>query len=200
METNNFNEKESLRIISQMMQETREYIHKGVGNWQLLWGYLSVAGALCVYFGWQLTHSHWVQLIWWAIPLIGWPRMYIMTRRQPKKVVTQIDRMIGKVWCVIGITATIAPMFAFMIYYPILFVEALLISVGITITGLILNFKTFYIPGFISILLSFSLLWIKGLDQILIFALLFTVLLIIPGHIINYQVRKKLSDPLCSEN
>lgn len=200
METNNFNEKESLRIISQMMQETREYIHKGVGNWQLLWGYLSVVVALSVYFGWQLTHSYWVQLIWWTIPLIGWPLMYVMVRRQPKKVVTQIDRMIGKVWIVIGITATIAPMFAFITHYPILFVEALLISVGIAITGLILNFKTFYIPGFISILLSFSLLWIKGLDQILIFALLFTVLLIIPGHIINYQVCKKLSDPLCSEN
>ncbi|MEG2946489.1 MAG: hypothetical protein RR837_07050 [Bacteroidales bacterium] len=200
MEKLKMNEKESLAIIAMMIQETREYIHKGVGNTQLLWGYLTVIVSLGVYFGWEYTHSQLVLWGWWVLPLIGWPTMYLMMRHQPHKVVTVIDKIIGKVWMVIGITATITPIVAFLMPSNILFIEALLISIGIAITGLILNMKVCYIPGFIGILLSFALFWVRGIDQILIFALLFTILLIIPGHIMNYMANKNQKTSLCSEN
>lgn len=200
MEKLKMNEKESLDIITTMIQETRDYIHKGVGNTQLLWGYLTVFVSLGVYFGWHYAHSQWVTLGWWLIPLIGWPAMYFLMRHQPRKVITIIDKIIGKVWMVIGISATITPIVAFLMPSNILFVEALLISIGIAITGLILNMKVCYIPGFIGILLSFTLLWVRGIDQILIFALLFAIFLIIPGHIMNCMANKNQKLSLCSEN
>lgn len=200
MEKQIMNEKESLAIITGMLQETREYIHKGVGNIQLVWGYLSVIISLCIYFGLQATSNPWVMMGWWLIPLIGWPVIYRMKRRNPQKIVTIFDKMIKKVWIVIGITATAAPLLMASNTNDILFIEAILISIGITITGLIINFKTLYIPGFVCIGISFLLLWFNGINQILIFALLFLVMLIIPGHIINHQANKKISASLCSEN
>ena len=49
MEEKTLNEKESLEIITRMIQETKNKLEVGDGNMLLLWGYVSVCTAILVY-------------------------------------------------------------------------------------------------------------------------------------------------------
>ncbi len=61
---------------------------------------------------------------------------------------------------------------------------------GTAITGLINKFKPIIFSGFAGILLSFLCLIVKGYASILIFALIFLVMMVIPGHILNFKGKK----------
>jgi len=49
MEEKTLTEKESIEIISRMIQETKEGMQEGSGNMFLLWGYLSTIVSLMIY-------------------------------------------------------------------------------------------------------------------------------------------------------
>lgn len=198
METKKMSEKESLAIIATMMQETREYFEKGSGNIMLLWGYLSAFVSIGIYIGWTLTQNIQVMWGWWLLPLIGFPGMLFLRKGQARHVKTLIGEMIGKVWSVIGICTLLIPLVnMFTGHIPILFLEVLLVNIGIAITGLMIRYKVIYLPGFAGIGISFLFLFVSWKVQILIFALLFIVLMVIPGHLLNRKAAKKQTESLC---
>ena len=57
-------------------------------------------------------------------------------------------------------------------------------------TGLIVNMKVVTIGGTLGALSSLGCLFIHGFDQILLFALAFIFMMVIPGHFLNYKVKK----------
>lgn len=189
MEEKNLTQQESLEIISKMIKETHTKIEKGGGNIFLLWGYLTAAVALAVYTVIVQTGDYRAQFIWFAIPIIGYPIMFFILKKSEKKhrVVTFIDKTISKIWIVTGTCALFLSLFMFVnpAAFPMLFVMALIINTGVALSGLVLEYKIIAITGFIGILLSFSLLIIPGLEQILVFAAFPIIMLIIPGHILN---------------
>lgn len=192
MEEKKLTEKESLELISQMIQETKNNLEKGDGNFFLLWGYLSTFISLIIYFVWSYTANPLIFWCWWIIPIIGWPAMMFIRKKKPKRIITYIDRIIGDIWLVLGFCALAAPILSLFVPIPILFIEALLINIGAMITGLIIRYKMISITGFIGILMSFGLLFIHGEIQILIFAAMFVLLMIIPGHMLNAAYKKQL--------
>ena len=75
--------------------------------------------------------------------------------------------------------------------FPILFLVVLLISAGTAMTGLIIRFTPLIISGFAGMILSSLCLILRtSLDSILVFAALFLLVQVIPGHILNYKSRK----------
>ncbi|MEA4995099.1 MAG: hypothetical protein VB079_01265, partial [Petrimonas sp.] len=75
--------------------------------------------------------------------------------------------------------------------FPVLFLVVLLISAGTAMTGLVIKFKPLVISGFGGMLLSILCLILReSLDSILVFAALFLLVQVIPGHILNYKNRK----------
>jgi hypothetical protein len=63
-------------------------------------------------------------------------------------------------------------------------------SSGTAITGLVIRFKPIIFSGFIGIVLSILCLILKGYESILIFALIFLIMMVIPGHILNWKGKK----------
>jgi asparagine N-glycosylation enzyme membrane subunit Stt3 len=111
-------------------------------------------------------------------------------RKQEKGVKTYIDKVIGYVWIVVGIAGLVVSASAIFLWsLPILFIVILMMGSGTAITGLIIKFKPIIFSGFAGILLSFVCLIVKGYASILLFALIFLVMMVIPGHILN--VNKK---------
>ena len=142
----------------------------------------------------RYTHNPYYHLLWFIIPVVGIIWKYIDKRSHPQKVTTYIDRVVGYVWMVAGIIVWLSACAAFFSVFsmlPILFVVALMINTATIITGLVIKFKALTIRGSAGILLSFSLLIIFGLKSILIFALIFLLCMIIPGHILQYAEKKK---------
>lgn len=192
MEEKQLNEKESLELIAQMIRNTQQRLEKGSGLPFLIWGYTTVIVSLAVWYLLSTTGNHQWNWLWLAIPIIGFPLMLLTLRKNDNHPKTYIDRIINYVWLVIGISAFI-PSFASAFYtgFPILFTVVLLISIGTAITGLIIKFKPLIISGFIGMFLSvLCLMWINTHKSILVFAALFLIVQIIPGHILNYKSKQ----------
>lgn len=192
MEDSNLTQNESLEIITRMIKETRNNLEKDGGSIYLLWGYVWLFVSLAIYFLLMKTGDYRMQWLWFAIPLIGYPGMIYLLKKEKRGAITFAGRVIGNIWIVIGVVAALLSLYMFIDYkaFPILFTMALLINTGVAMSGLIIKFKPIIFAGFLGILLSFVILMLNGLDQILIFSLFAVIMLIIPGHILNAASRK----------
>ena len=191
MEERNLTQNESLELITKMIKETRNNLERDGGSIYLLWGYVWLFVSLAIYFLLMKTGDYRIQWLWFAIPVIGYPTMIYLLNKQDKGAVSLVGRIIGKIWIVIGIVAGLLSLYMFIDYnaFPMLFTMALLINTGVAMSGLIIKFKPIIAAGFLGILLSFALLMVSGLNQILIFSLFAVIMLIIPGHILNAASR-----------
>lgn len=194
MNTEELNEKESLELIARMIRNTHDNLESRGGKTMLINGYTTFFTSLVIYFLVIYTQNPYYQFLWFTIPVVGLTWKYLDRRSHPQKVTTYIDRVVGYVWIVAGTIVWLSACAAFFSVFsmlPILFVVALMINAATVITGLVIKFKALTIGGSLGILLSFSLLIIFGLKSILIFALIFLLCMIIPGHILQYAEKKK---------
>lgn len=191
MEEKLINEKESLDIITRMISNTQRNMEKNNGVPFLIWGYITILVSLSVWYLLSKTGNQSWNFLWFAIPLLGFPIMMLSFKKERKPVKTYIDKMISNIWIVLGIAAFVPSVAGmFMSGFPILFVIALLISIGTTQTGLVIKFKPLIVSGFLGIILSFFCLILKdSVSSLLVFAALFFVVQVIPGHILNYKGR-----------
>ncbi len=192
MEEKNLTQNESLELISRMIKETRNNLERGGGNIYLLWGYVWLFVSLAIYVLLLKTGDYRFQWGWFAIPLIGYPGMMFLLRKQEKGAVTFVGRVISGIWIVIGVVAALLSIYMFIDYkaFPMMFMMSLLITSGVAMSGLVLKFRPIAIAGFLGILLSFLLLMVSGLNQVLIYSFYSVIMLIIPGHVLNAACRK----------
>lgn len=191
MEDKKLTEKESLELITQMIQNTREKLTKNSGIPFLVFGYATVIVAIVIWYLLTTTGNHYWQLLWFAILFVGYPVNYLLRNKERKHVSTYIDRIVGNVWLVFGTGVVMVSVMAFFVNLPILFIVLLLMSMAVALTGFVIRFKIAIGFGLFGILASFAFLFVIGSTQILIFAAIFFVMMVIPGHILNYLSKKK---------
>ena len=109
MEDKELNEQESLKLITQMIQNTRRNLDTGSGNMFLLWGYVSAIVTLVVFAGIYWTRNPVWMWGFWGIPVIGYLLSYILMRRKGKPVKLYIDKVLNEVWQVLGIALSWEP-------------------------------------------------------------------------------------------
>ena len=192
MEEKPLNEKESLELITRMIKNTHQKLEEGNGIPFLVWGYTSIIVSILVWYQLKITQNYLWNLLWFLIPLIGFPIQMLLQRKRERGIKTYLEKIIKYVWTVIGVAGFVVSMGA-MFYWkiPILFIIIVLMATGTAITGLIIQFKPIIISGFVSILLSFGCLIFSHSYSILVFALVFLLMMVIPGHILNFKNRKR---------
>ena len=192
MEEKPLNEKESLELITRMIKNTHQKLEEGNGIPFLVWGYTSIIVSILVWYQLKITQDYLWNLLWFLIPLIGFPIQMLLQRKRERGIKTYLEKIIKYVWTVIGVAGFVVSMGA-MFYWkiPILFIIIVLMATGTAITGLIIQFKPIIISGFVSILLSFGCLIFSHSYSILVFALVFLLMMVIPGHILNFKNRKR---------
>ena len=92
---------------------------------------------------------------------------------------------------ILGIAGGIAALTSWIGGINILYVEALLMACGTAITGLVLRWRTVTLAGVASILLTPLFAVVEGIDRLPVFAALFVVMMVIPGHIIAYKLKRE---------
>lgn len=112
---------------------------------------------------------------------------YIVEWAEAEEMVrTYVDRIIGYVWTVFGLSAFLLSCVAvFWWDIPILFTILLLMGMGTALTGLIVGMKVVTVGGVLGALLSLGCFFIPGISQMLFFALAFVFMMVIPGHMMN---------------
>lgn len=192
MEEKSITSQESLDLIARMIRNTQDRFERGAGKPFLVFGYLTVAVSLAVWYAMATTGDYHWNWLWFIIPVVGGVIMLPGWVKSQKPVTTFIDRAVGQVWMVLAICALGLSLFTMLSgkYIPILLVMSLLVFAGEAITGGIIRLNYVKVMGIAGIILSFGLPYLTGIEQILGFGGLFLVAMVIPGHIMNAQARR----------
>ena len=191
MEDRRLNEKESLELISQMIQNTKTRVEKHAGTPFLIWGYATVLIALVEWYLITETGNLAWNWLWFLLPVVCAPSTYFLKRKRDPMVKTYVDRVVASIWIVFGGAAFLLSIAAFVMPVPILFVILLLMGMGTMLTGLVIHFKVAVVCGLLGALASLGCLWMLSIDQLLVFAVAFVFMMIIPGHVLNATAKTK---------
>lgn len=202
MEEKVLNEKESLELIARMIRNSKKNLQLGNGNIFLLWGYLCTIISLVVYLIIKQTGNPVWNIVWLAIPLIGFPAAYFLRRKTESPVLTYTDKVKQDIWIVVGCYGMGFSLLACAIYntlpmMPVLCV--ILCALTMNITGRVLKDQTTLIGSYLGILTGMAMLIVYkpfSYDlQYILFSLSFIFMMIIPGYHLNKEAKR-----LCSKN
>ena len=157
MEEKRLDAAESLALIGRMIENTRNDMERNAGRPFLVWGYVTLLTTLLVWGTVVQTGEPRWNLLWLLIPLLGGTLTYFTRgKRTEGRVHTFVDRVLGSVWLVAGLTASFLSLVALFtpIRLPILFVILLTMGMGTAATGLILRFRPAACCGAAAILLA----------------------------------------------
>lgn len=205
MENNKLSEAQSLELITSMIQDSRSRLARNSGTPFLIWGYTTVAvslfNALALYLGW----SHAWAWSWFSIPVIGWLGMMLLFKQEPSAR-NYIDRIVSMIWVVIGLSFAWLFVGAVVFGCSISFLTVVVMGIGTVLTGCVIKHRTTAICGWAAMCASLifpivyfiiaksgsasaiSEAWIWG--ELIVFALIFLVMMVIPGHILNHKYNK----------
>ena len=195
MEDKELNEKESLELITRMIQNSKKNLQMaGFGNQFLLWGYLCTVVPLAIFV--MLTDWNYLFLL---IPGVGFPVLARQNLKRDRALVkTYTDNVLDKIWRVLfgaGVaTATFVSVYFgnLAVMLPIVLICC---AIGTAITGEILKNKWMSNAGLWSFCLGVCILakptaspegWYP---QYLIFAICFVCMFVIPGHRLNREAK-----------
>ena len=202
MEERKLNEKESLELIAQMIQNSKKNLQTGNGNILLLWGYLCTVTALVVYILTLSTDNPTWNWLWFAIPVIGYPITYWQLKKEVKPVLTYTDKVLKNIWKIIGEYGICVSIICALYFNTMVFILPMiliLVSLGMCITGSIINDKFTYNCSGCGLAIG-----VMTLAQILnpslldlkypAFAFAFIIMMIIPGQRLNKEASKTSSE------
>lgn len=207
MEERKLTEKESLEIITSMIARTRErYI--GDGRIMLMWGYLTVVITAIIWTLIGVTHNPVWNWLWFLLWIIGGTLTPIMDKKMQheKGVKNYSDTVTSRIWSTVGFSSIVATAIclAFLLVggidaWSMMFAIALVIVPFAEIaSGIVVKEKSLIIGGAIGLSAGlFTMACIAGHVALYaswfmpLFILVWVVMMIIPGHIINYKAKKQ---------
>jgi hypothetical protein len=204
MEEKEINEKESLEIISRMIQSTKDKIRVVSGKKLFCFGYFSAFLGVVIYALSALTSNYPWFFGWLLIYFVGL-LLLLLPFNKRIEVYTYTDRLVGKVWkviiCLFLLTCGMMMVFQrifdssliglLMIPFPILFA-----SIGLTVSGIIIRERSLQYFPMISFCIAFYMileLFVNVEPTItwhLEMSLAFIIASVIPGHILNHKAKK----------
>ena len=209
MEEKRLDAQESIELITRMIRNTRRRLERHSGRPYLVWGYTTVAISLLNSTLNVVGAAPEWSFTWFLIPVLGFVLMRLFPEKKSTEPRTEIDRIVNSLWLVC--TLSLIPIFILCLFHgwsyrPSLFaLITLVMSIGSTATGLIVRSRIYTTAGLLGMVGTAAIaLWdyyLKQLpdpqlidsrmlnNEILIFAVVFLVMMVIPGHIINYRTR-----------
>lgn len=158
MEERKLDTRESMELISRMIQNTRNRLENHAGRPFLVWGYTTVGIALLNYwFNIAGCHPAWC-FTWFLIPIIGCLLMRLFPDKKPTEPRTEIDRIVGKVWLVSSLS--LIPIFLFSLFHGLSYRHSLfelitlVMATATATTGMIVRSKIYIVAGLTCMALS----------------------------------------------
>ena len=168
---------ENIALVGRMIDNTRSRMVRNAGRPFLIWGYATVVTTLAVWAAYALFPGRNWYYLWLLLPVFGTAlSLLTMPKADGGRVYTFIDRVIGQVWLVMGLTAWFVSLLSVFgdMPVPILFVILLMMGMGTAITGLVIRLAP--------VSLAATGYWVPAL-----FIAGFVAMMIVPGHILNYK-------------
>lgn len=194
MENNNENKemtaKQSLGIITEMMNNSRRAILQNSAKHFILWGILLIVVSIVNYELWHITGNPAWNCLWFAMPAIGFPVVRILDRKGSDVPQNYLNRQIGAIWlayCMFALTISIIA----ILFVPMPITLVIVIAFGFAecISGILLKNWAIIISGFVlgigGAVAAAMLVWA---EQLLIFTI-GGIILVATGLIVKHQYK-----------
>lgn len=208
MNDKQLNEKDSLNLISQMIQSTKESVEVGSGNLFLIYGYTAAILSSAVYLLITLTNNHSWGYLWFLmfLPMII---IGIKDRNKKKTIVTYTEKAMNSIWLIVGglFVLTVLTLFCIILlggqvnFVVMLPLALIYVGIGTSITGILLKETSFIVCPILGFIVAIYMLNSYsvggGYESIwqIYFGISFVIMQVIPGHILNHKAKK-----LCLKN
>ena len=181
---------ESLRLISETFNNSRKEILLGSAKHFILWGALLTAISLLIYLLWHLTGKPQWNLLWFAMPVIGYPLAALVGKHNKAIPQNEVSKMLGNVWSVFGaFSITLSAVAIFLVPMHVTLIIVIIMGLAECMSGVLLKNWPVIIAGFLLGVggAVFAML-VKSEAQLLIFTL-GGVLLLVTGLIMKLQYK-----------
>ena len=206
MDEKKLTEKESLELIASMIARTKTR-YLGSRN-MLMWGYLVVITTICVWVLLASTHNPVWNWLWFAIPIIGFPTMFMMAHNHQRHrgATSYSDKVTSRLWTIFGISEIVLIILCFcfsligevdcwgaMLVYSILLAPGAVIAQGLIVRENSLLFGGVFglIAGMIYVCCVVGEIPLRVNWYMPLFILAWVAMMIIPGHILSNKEKQQ---------
>ena len=202
----NLSAENSLRIITETIERSRNAIAKNTGKPLILWGALVTLTSIIIWALWANTGSPMWNLLWFAMTAIGAIGTYFITRNQDKVPESETKRILGCVWKWFGFFAVglyallwVAALILYaqgdssVVTINLSLILSLMMGLCGAISGAVMKMKSVTAASVVATILAVLLVLLvpNGSPlQILSFAILGLIALVIPGIIFQKKTTK----------
>ena len=182
---------ESLALITETMNNSRKAILRSGAKHFILWGVLLTVWSLLIYFLWNTTGKPVWNMLWFAMPVIGYLSAYLMDRKQPAVPKNEIGRMLGPIWGTFGVfSLSLSALAVFVVPMNITLLIIVLLGLAESISGVVLKNWPIIIAGAIlGIGGAVAAVLLKADAQQLLLFTLGGVLLALTGLVVKLQYK-----------
>ena len=191
MEFNNeMTAQESLRIISETMNNNRRDILRNSAKYFLLWGALLTAMSLTIYLLWHSSGKPVWNLLWFAMPVIGYLLAGILHKRDAAIPDNLVGKPTGQVWALFGaLSVTISAISCCLVPMPLTLVIVVLMGCAEAVSGILLKNWPIIIGGFVlAVGGAVAAMLLKTEAQLLLFTL-GGIILMVTGLAVKSQYK-----------
>ncbi len=187
---------ESLQIIRKSIYHSRQNLREG-SFYYLLWGWALVLASLANYF----LISHYIRISQYEsilpISLLAWgifvagamiiQFVVIARSNRGERVITHLDRYIKIIWIAAGILMALMVFLSLKVdSYPTPFILGVT-AMATAVSGLMVRFRPLLLGSLIFLAAAIVAIYLRGTDQLLVFAGAMVVGYLIPGYILRFS-------------
>ncbi len=194
MEEKTIQPEESLAIIQEMVQKTKQ--HYGDNSFYfILWGWLTFVAAMAHYLLLPV-YSEKSAIVWLLMPL-GAIISLLYSRRQTNTqlVKTHLETYIGSLWMALGMAMVVLCISTVILQTGALLPSFILLyAVGTFATGRFIQFKPLMIGGALCFIISAFSYFSEPREQLLFVALAVLLSYLIPGYALKYRSIQRVNE------
>jgi len=181
---------ESLQLISESLNKSRNDILRNSAKYFVLWGILLTATSLAIYLLWHFTGKPQWNFLWFAMPVIGYPLAALVGKSNAPIPQNEVSKMLGGVWSVFGtFSLALSAIAVFVVPMHVTLIIVIILGLAECISGILLKNWPIIIAGFLlGVGGAIFALLVRNEAQILIFTL-GGVLLLVTGIIMKLQYK-----------
>lgn len=181
---------ESLKLISETLNNSRRDILSKSAKYYVLWGSLLTVFSLVIYLLWHSTGKASWNLLWFAMPAFGYLFAWMLGKNDKALPESFVGSLTGKVWGIFGLfSITLSAIAVSIVPMPITFTIIILLGIAESITGVILKNWPIIVGGFLlGVGGAVAAVLLKSEAQLLLFTL-GGVILAATGLVVKYQYK-----------
>jgi hypothetical protein len=177
---NNMTAQQSFSIITEMVNNSRRSILQNSAKHFLLWGALLTIMSLVIYETIHITRNPIWNLLWFAMPLIGFPMAHFIGRNKVEVPQNIISRQLHGVWLAYcAFVVVISAVFMFIAPQNLTLVIIMAFGFAECVSGIILKNWSVIVSGFIlGVGGAIAAIMLRSEAQLLLFTLCGAILVV----------------------